>query len=406
MNRHDHDHTSSQSGGGCCDARPKSVAATAHGGSSAQAPGCHETPAPVKPAGGCWAPAAPVATPSCCPSDVATKRPDWFLWGSITLVALGYGLYLFGPSTLPHWLHHYAEGSFELMNAMWWGIALGIFFVGLLGHVPRETIMRLLGRGGTFPGLLRATGAGVLLDLCSHGILAVGMKLYERGASVGQMMAFLIASPWNSFSLTLILFALIGVGWTLAFILLSLVIALISGWIFDRLVAAGKLPDNPNRLPADADLSAAPGLMALIRAAKPSGAGMGRLLMDGLRGSKMVIRWAMFGVVLASLIRAFVPAEVFADWFGPTMLGLAMTLVAATIIEVCSEGSVPIAADLMGRAGAPGNSFTFLMAGIATDYTEIMVIRDTTRSWKLALMLPVVTVPQVVLIGALLNLAA
>jgi uncharacterized protein len=321
------------------------------------------------------------------------------------LVAAGYGLYLLAPTDMPHWLHHYAEGSFELMNAMWWGIALGILFVGLLGHVPRETIMRMLGRGGTFPGLLRATGAGVLLDLCSHGILAVGMKLYERGASVGQMMAFLIASPWNSFSLTLILFALIGVGWTLSFILLSLVIALISGWIFDRLVAAGKLPDNPNRLPADADLSSAPTLGELIRAAKPSGEGMGRLLMDGLRGSKMVIRWALFGVVLASLIRAFVPADIFADWFGPTMVGLAMTLAAATIIEVCSEGSVPIAADLMTRASAPGNSFTFLMAGIATDYTEIMVIRDTTRSWKLALMLPVVTVPQVVLIGALLNMA-
>jgi uncharacterized protein len=348
-------------------------------------------------------PPEPVKTSSCCPSEAAPSRPDWFLWGSAFLVASGYSLYLVSPSAMPHWLHHYAEGSFQLMNAMWWGIALGVLFVGLLGHVPRETVMRMLGQGGTFSGLLRATGAGVLLDLCSHGILAVGMKLYERGASVGQMMAFLIASPWNSFSLTLILIALIGFGWTMLFILLSLVIALISGWIFDKLVATGKLPDNPNRLPADADLSGAPSLLTLIRAANPSSDGAGRLLMDGLRGSKMVIRWTLFGVVLASLIRAFVPEEIFADWFGPTMLGLAMTLVAATIIEVCSEGSVPIAADLMGRAGAPGNTFTFLMAGVATDYTEIMVIRDTTRTWKLALMLPVVTVPQVVLIGALLN---
>ena len=56
------------------------------------------------------------------------------------------------------------------------------------------------------PGLLRAALAGVFLDLCSHGILAVGMKLYERGASAGQVMTFLLASPWNSFSLTLILY--------------------------------------------------------------------------------------------------------------------------------------------------------------------------------------------------------
>ena len=80
-----------------------------------------------------------------------------------------------------------------------------------------------------------------------------------------------------------------------------------------------------------------------------------------------------------------------------------MTLVAATIIEVCSEGSTPIAADLVVRADAPGNGFTFLMAGIATDYTEIVVLRDLTKSWKIALFLPLVCVPQVLVLGWLLN---
>ena len=84
--------------------------------------------------------------------------------------------------------------------------------------------------------------------------------------------------------------------------------------------------------------------------------------------------------------------------------GLFLTLLAATLIEVCSEGSTPIAADLFNRAGAPGNAFTFLMAGAATDYTEIMAVKDTTRSWKIALFLPLVTVPQVLFIGWLMNL--
>ena len=56
-------------------------------------------------------------------------------------------------------------------------------------------------------------------------------------------------------------------------------------------------------------------------------------------------------------------------------------------MEVCSEGSTPIAADLLTRAKAPGNSFAFLMTGVSTDYTEIMVLKDTTRSLKVALFL-------------------
>ena len=57
----------------------------------------------------------------------------------------------------------------------------------------------------------------------------------------------------------------------------------------------------------------------------------------------------------------------------------------------------------MNRARAPGNGFTFLMAGVATDYTEVMVVKDTTKSWKIALLLPLLTVPQVLVIGWLMN---
>jgi hypothetical protein len=125
---------------------------------------------------------------------------------------------------------------------------------------------------------------------------------------------------------------------------------------------------------------------------------------DGLKESKMVLRWVVFGVVLVALIRAFVPEDIFSVWFGATAGGLLLTLLAASVIEVCSEGSSPIAADLLTRAAAPGNAFTFLMAGAATDYTEVMVLKDTTKSWKIALFLPLVTVPQVLLIGWLMNL--
>lgn len=282
-------------------------------------------------------------------------------------------------------------------------MAIGVVFVGLLGYIPRDLVMSVLGYAPGFTSLLRATVAGVFLDLCSHGILAVAMKLYERGASLGQVMAFLLASPWNSFSLTLILFGLIGVGWTLLFIALSLVIGLISGAIFDALVARGRLPENPHRELLDENIDAGRLWAEFQGSWQFSVAGSGRLLVDGVRGSRVVIRWALFGILLASLIRMLVPDEVFGAWFGATMMGLGMTVLAATIIEVCSEGTTPVAADLMHRASAPGNSFAFLMAGVATDYTEIMSIRDTTSSWKIALFLPLITLPQIIVLAIILN---
>ena len=108
--------------------------------------------------------------------------------------------------------------------------------------------------------------------------------------------------------------------------------------------------------------------------------------------------------MLASAIRAVLDVSTYQEYFGPTMAGLLLTLLAATIIEVCSEGSTPVAADLLTRAKAPGNSFAFLMAGVSTDYTEVMVLKDTTKSWKIALFLPLITVPQIFLIAWLVNI--
>lgn len=349
-------------------------------------------------------------TDACCAPPAAAagrRRVDWMLWGSVIVIVAGYGGHLLAGASADHSsLAHFAAGTYELMNAMWWGLLLGIVFVGLLDRVPREVVIGALAGHRRSTGILRATAAGVLFDLCSHGILMVGMKLYERGASIGQTVAFLLASPWNSLSLTVILIALIGWWYTLAFVLLSAVIAIVTGWIFDMLVANGRLPDNPARASAGetADLRGA--LRRWLSGVRPTWPGLVEMLWDGLKGSRMVLRWLLFGVVLAAALRALLPAEAFAEWFGPTLFGVMATVIAATIIEVCSEGSAPIAADLVTRAGAPGNGFTFLMAGVATDYTEIMSLKDTTGSWRIAFALPLIAVPQTLFIAVLLNYLA
>lgn len=338
---------------------------------------------------------------SCCGTGT-TSRPDFLLWGSLLLFIAGVVLHLALPGA-PHVLHVFGHTCHELLVKSWWGLLAGIAAVAVIGRVPKELVAAALGRGGTLSGLLRAIGAGVLLDLCNHGILMVGMSLYKRGASPGQTLAFLIASPWNSLSLTLILAALIGWKWMLAFILLSMAVALITGWITDRLVHAGKLPANPNAVDLPEDFRVRPALSAVGQSLRPGWSNYLALAREGFAGSRMVLRWVLFGFVLTGSIRAFVPLEIFQQYFGPSLAGLFLTLLATTIIEVCSEGSSPIAADLLTRAHAPGNAFVFLMAGAATDYTEIMSLRDTTRSWLTALALPLLTVPQVLLIGWLIQ---
>ncbi len=339
------------------------------------------------------------------PTCHTRKKFDWLLVISFSLVALAYITHSFFTPLIQDYpdILLFTGSIHALIERIWIGVLLAIILVGILGKIPRDFIVSILGKGGSITGIFRATIAGVLLDLCSHGILLVGIKLYERGASAGQTMAFLISSPWNSFSLTVMLITLIGWKWTFMFIIFSMAIAILTGIIFELLVKRGILPGNSNKteIPANFNLSAeAKKRFKETKFNLPFFSGMAK---DGLIESFMVLRWVFFGIVLSALIRTFVSEGIMQNYFGPTLMGLALTLAVATIMEVCSEGSMPIADDLLHRGGAPGNAFTFLMAGVATDYTEIMALREVTRSWKIALFLPLLTVPQVLLLGWIIN---
>jgi hypothetical protein len=366
-------------------------------------------PASAQAASCCGGGGETVASSCCGPAPGADapawRRVDWLLWGSGAVIAVSYLAAFVLPHDAPLGLGVFTHGVREMMNLMWWGILAGMLAVGLIDRVPREFVIGIIGRDQGATSLVRAVLAGVLLDLCNHGVLMVGAKLYERGASLGQVFAFLIASPWNSLSLTIIIGVLMGWGWMAVFLVASLVIALLTGLAVEALERAGRVMPNPNRVDLPADFHVWREAKGGLRTTRFDAAFARDIARRSVTASRMVLRWLFFGVVLAALIQATVPAEIFATWFGATLLGLFATLVAATIIEVCSEGSVPIAADLMTRAAAPGNAFTFLMAGAATDYTEILVLREVTGRLRAALLLPLLTVPQVLVIGWALNTA-
>lgn len=366
----------------------------------------------------CHEPERHKTTSSCCEPEPAENACceakknsiDWLFWSTFPVILILYISYwLLQFDLLPEpfdALTKLTVNISSLLHTIWWGILLGIVMIAFLAKIPRDFVMSALGTGSGPKSIVRATAAGVLLDLCSHGILMVGAKLYERGASIGQVMAFLIASPWNSFSLTLILLALIGAPLTLLFIALSMMIGFLTGVLFDYFVAQKVLPANPHQIALPSDFRFWPEAKKQWQTADKSSSSLVSTLISGVKESRMVLRWILLGVLLASLIQTFVSTEHLAHYFGASIMGLFLTMIAATIIEVCSEGSTPIAADLVTRANAPGNGFAFLMAGVATDYTEIMVVKETTSSWKIALFLPLLTLPQIFLVAWLINVMA
>lgn len=140
----------------------------------------------------------------------------------------------------------------------------------------------------------------------------VGAKLYERGASVGQVCAFLIASPWNSLSATLIISALMGWGWMATLLLASLAIALVTGVVVEALERSGRVAPNPNRVDLPADFHVWAEAKAGLRATRFDVTFVRDVARRSVTSSRMLLRWLLFGVVLAGLIQPTVPTDALA----------------------------------------------------------------------------------------------
>ena len=271
---------------------------------------------------------------------------------------------------------------------------LGLVLGGIIDYfVPDGFMIRFLGQKKKAT-LLNAVIAGFLMSACSHGILAIAMQLYKKGASVPAIITFLLASPWANLPMTVLLFGFFG--WQAVFFVFgAMVIALVTGYIFTLLDKAGLIEESSPL--------ADPGNVEWTRVRQfDAGEAMRGVGRGALSLANMVLWWILLGVLAAALIGAFVPEHFFMEWMGPDFAGMLVTLLFATIIEVCSEGTSPLAFEIYNQIGVLGNPFVFLMAGVATDYTEIGLLWSNIGK-RTAIWLPIVTVPQILAVGMALN---
>jgi uncharacterized membrane protein YraQ (UPF0718 family)/YHS domain-containing protein len=292
------------------------------------------------------------------------------------------------------------------LKTIWWAVALGLFLGGIIDYyIPQEYISKVLSRKKPAT-IFNAVGLGFLMSACSHGILALSIQLHKKGASNPAVVSFLLASPWANFTVTVMLIGFFGLK-GLLIIIAAIIVAINTGFIFMLLEKRGLIETNKNIVEVSEQFSIFSDLKVRLKNYRW---GFRNLFADAqgiIRGtlalSDMVLWWVISGILIASFAGAYIPVHFFHRFMGPTLSGLIVTLALATVIEVCSEGSSPLAFEIYRQTKALGNSFVFLMAGVATDYTEIGLLW-TNVGRRTALWLPVVTVPQIVILGYIANI--
>lgn len=331
-------------------------------------------------------------TPSCC----AHKKKPWFKEPFyIILLILGaiFIINIFLISSGIYFLSPVIEKYLDYLSKTWWAIGLGLIIGSLIDALVPESLMaRLLANGKK--SIILAVGLGFLASACSHGILAIAVSLYKKGASTASTMAFLLAAPWANLSITILLFSLFGLK-ALFIVGGALLVAVISGFIFEILEKKGIIEQGKsykNNLKGKKVKWIFPGWKILFQ----------KVSHEFWSLTKSVVWWVLFGFLLASILGTYLPESFMNKYFGANIFGLIATLALASVIEICSEGSAPLAFELFNKTRAFGNAFVFLQAGVVTDLTEIGLIW-TNIGKKAAISLVLVGVPLILILGFIFN---
>jgi len=347
-----------------------------------------------------------------CPScSVKDSKPFYkhklFIVIIASIILLFFG-YFFDPEK------RFFNAFIDYFKLIWWAILIGFLIGGIIDYfIPRKYIEKYLSLHKKRT-IVYSIIFGFLMSACSHGILAIAIALYKKGASTSAVVAFLLASPWANLPITILLFGFFGLKAALI-VISAIFIALSTGLIFQYL-------EKKNLVECDkcvhgedeeilTDFSIIKDLRNRVKNYEYTKENNIKLIKGTFQGSwsltKMVLWWLIIGMLMASFARAFIPHDLFVQYMGPSIIGLFITLLFATIIEVCSEGSSPLAFEIYNKsliAGSPafGNSFVFLMAGVATDYTEIGLIWQNIGK-RAAIFIPIITVPQILILGYIFN---
>lgn len=306
-------------------------------------------------------------------------------------------------------------------------LATGLLLSGLIHEfVPSRWIERHLGGSGLKP-LLYCTFAGTLLPLCCFGSIPVAVSLHRKGAGLGPVLAFLVATPATSVASLLVSYSLLGWKFVIfeyfSVITIGLVMGLVGNTIKDGVGAfvlqeqqvvdpvCGMNVEVGESTEADYDGGTYYFCCSHCRQAfecdpERYAGSHSRQVAHRVRHVfryafvdmfKDVGPWLILGIALAALVAAVAPVGEFVGAHFGGGLGYLFSLGFGLIMYICATGSVPLVDAFLSQGMNIGAGMVILLVGPVTSWGTILVLKKEFGGGILAIFLLVVSVMALIL---------
>ena len=284
-------------------------------------------------------------------------------------------------------------------------LAIGFFLSGLIHEfVPTGWVERHLGGKGIKP-LLYSTLVGTALPICCIGSLPVAVSLHEKGARLGPVLAFLVATPATSVTALLVCYALLGIKFAVFIFFAVILMGLIMG-VFGNLIKfkprgqTEEIAVDPvcgmsvstsksleTKYKGKSYYFCSPHCQATFAREADKYAIMGEPVRSITSGLVSALRFGfvdmpkrigaelLLGLALAALVAAITPVGKFVGDYFSGGLGYLFSLIFGLMMYICSTASVPLVDAFISQGMNIGAGMVLLIVGPVTSWGTILVLR-------------------------------
>ncbi len=268
---------------------------------------------------------------------------------------------------MEHFIHVFIHYLYEVIPAL----AIGFFISGLVHElIPEDKVLKYLGSGGIAP-IFYSTLIGAMLPVCCWGSLPIAVSFYKKGARLGPVLAFLVATPATSISALLVAYSVLGLKFTIYIFFAVIIMGISIGLIGNR------IKYEPKKLPAKVACPHCELNPEHIHAHKKK---IKDKLISAMKYAyielpKEIGLELFIGMLLAALVATFVPLGRLIKMYLGGWIGYAFAIVFGILMYICSTATVPLVDSLIKQGMNPGAGMTLLLIGPVTSYGTILVLR-------------------------------
>lgn len=272
---------------------------------------------------------------------------------------------------MAHFIHILLHYLIEILPAL----AIGFFISGLVHEfVSEDMAVKYLG-SGKFKPVLWATLVGTVLPVCCWGSLPIAISFYKKGAKLGPIFAFLVATPATSISALLVTWTVLGPGFAIytffAVVIMGIAIGLIGNAIKHTPKKTASKEDACPHCQAGEE---APHLHGRHWRKAFSGR-LSSILRYAYIELPSEIGWEiLIGIILAAFVAVFVPIGNFIRLYLGGALGYIFAVTFGIITYLCATAGIPLVDSLINQGLGRGAGMALLLIGPVTSYGTILVL--------------------------------